>query len=67
LSPKAVKYMPAASHTVKEWAKRKDDIYIKPTKMRVDGNYLKVMCAYNGVMLIDRRYIKAILLFHYNY
>jgi len=67
LFPQAVKQIPAASSNVKEWARKNDKIYLKPTKMRVDGNYIKIMCAYNGVMLIDRKYIKSILLFHYNY
>lgn len=67
LAPQAIKQMNAASATVKEWARKRSDIYLKPTKMRLDGNCLKIMCAYNGVMLIHRKYIKSMLLYHYNY
>jgi hypothetical protein len=67
LSPHAVKQIPSASSTVKDWARQRKDIYLKPTKMRVDGNYIKIMCAFNGTMLVERKYIKSVRLFHYNY
>jgi len=67
LSPQAAKHMPTKSATVREWSRKRYDIYLKPTKMRIDGNSIKIMDAYNGIMLIDRRYIKAMLLFNYNY
>jgi len=65
--PKAVKQFPQASYTIKEWARKGETIFIKPKTMRIDGNYIKVLCPSNGVAFIDRKYIKSLLLHHYNY
>jgi hypothetical protein len=67
LFPQAIKRMHTASDVAKAWARKNASIYIKPTKMRVDGNHVRIMCSQNGVFLVHRRYIKSMLLFNYNY
>lgn len=67
LHPKAIKHIRNPSDSLKLWARKKKSLYLHPKMMRVDGNNLRMYDQFSGLISIDRRWIKTVLLYHYNH
>jgi hypothetical protein len=67
LFPQAINEMPHPAHKAKVQAGLSNPIYLQPKLMRISGDYFRIQDPYNGVMNIHRKWVRSILLKHYNY